>query len=100
VAVPVAVSTPFTSATLVMFGIMLMLGGAGGVGTATASGSPLVIASTDTATKADIILFFILIIVPPLFDFRLSLKPPCWRFPRGKKRWGDRNWFPSVRKFT
>jgi hypothetical protein len=71
VAVPVAVSTPFTSATLVMFGIMLMLGGAGGVGTATASGSPLVNTSTDSAAMAEIILFFVLIIVLPLFDFRL-----------------------------
>jgi hypothetical protein len=64
VAVPVAVSTPFTSATLVMFGIMLMLGGAGGVGTATASGSPLVITITDSATIAETILFFVLIIFP------------------------------------
>jgi hypothetical protein len=43
-----------------MFGIMLMLGG---VGTATASGSPLVITSTDSATMAETILFFVLIIV-------------------------------------
>jgi hypothetical protein len=68
VAVPVAVSTPFTSATLVMLGIMFMLGGAGGVGIATASGSPLVIATTTIATIAEIILFFVLIIVSPLFD--------------------------------
>jgi hypothetical protein len=52
-----------------MFGIMLMLGGAGGcgVGTATACGSPLVIATTTRATIAEIILFFVLIIVSPLF---------------------------------
>jgi sulfite exporter TauE/SafE len=67
VAVPVAVSTPFTSVTLVIVGIMLMLVG---FGAATASGSPLVITSTDSATKAETILFFVLIIVPPLFNFR------------------------------
>src|SRR6476646_6765854 len=67
VAVPVAVSTPFTRATLVIVGIMLMLVG---FGTATACGSPLVIDSTAIATMAETILFFVLIIVSPLFDFR------------------------------
>jgi hypothetical protein len=77
VAVPVAVSTPFTSATLVMFGIMLMLGGVGGVGKATASGSPLVITSTDSATTAETILFFVLIILfSPLLMFRFCSRNP------------------------
>jgi len=66
VAVPVAVSTPFTSATLVMVGIMLMLVG---FGAATACGSTLLIDSTASATMAETILFFLLIIVSPLFDF-------------------------------
>ena len=64
VAVPVAVSTPFTSATLVIVGIMLMLVG---FGAATACGSPLLITSTDSATMAETTLFFVLIIVSPLF---------------------------------
>jgi len=62
VAVPVAVSTPFTKATLLIVGIILMLVG---LGAATSSCSPLVITSTDSATMAETILFFVLIIVPP-----------------------------------
>jgi predicted MFS family arabinose efflux permease len=41
--------------------MMLMLVG---FGAATACGSPLVITSTDSATKAETILFFVLIIFP------------------------------------
>jgi hypothetical protein len=62
VAVPVAVSTPFTSVTLVIVGIILMLVG---FGAATACGSPLVMDSTAIATMAETILFFVLIIVSP-----------------------------------
>jgi hypothetical protein len=84
VAVPVAVSTPFTSATLVIVGIMLMLVG---FGAATASGSPLVIDSTTTATIAEIILFFVLIIVPPclisVFVFEASVLEVS---PKGKTK--------------
>jgi hypothetical protein len=91
VAVPVAVSTPFTSVTLVIVGIMLMLVG---FGAATASGSPLVITSTDSATKAETILFFVLIIVPPLFNFRFYFEASLLEVPLRKKRKLYRKWFP------
>jgi len=48
----------------VIVGIMLMLVG---FGAATACGSPLLITSTDSATMAETTLFFVLIIVSPLF---------------------------------
>jgi hypothetical protein len=55
---------------------MLILGGEGGVGRASACGSPLVIATTATATTAETILFFVLIICSPLVVVSfLFLKP-------------------------
>jgi hypothetical protein len=59
VAVPVAVSTPFTNETLVIVGIILMLFV---FGAAASSGRPLVIDSTATAAATATILFFRLII--------------------------------------
>jgi hypothetical protein len=96
VAVPVAVNTPFTSATLVMFGIMLMLPG---LGTATASGSPLVITSTDSATKAETILFFVLIIVPPLLGLCLCFEASLLEVPPKEETEALSQMVPALQRF-
>jgi hypothetical protein len=97
VAVPVAVSTPFTSVTLVIVGIMLMLVG---FGAATASGSPLVITSTDSATKAETILFFVLIIVPPLFNFRFYFEASLLEVPPEEETEALSQMVPAMGRFS
>ncbi len=62
VAIPVAVSTPFTSERLVIVGTMLMLFA---FGAASASGRPLIIDRKATATPTETILFLMLIIFFP-----------------------------------